>query len=673
MRILVAAGLILLLAHTPALSSERLTLSEARDALGKEISGDGQVGVVGDELPMPLLVSVTDENGEPVKGVLVRFSVVGEPKENLISGFRAKLQPEHGLSDSYGWVRSRVSLGGEPGSYYVVASSPRADGEVSFCLSAQSRRWKLLLLFGLFGGFAIFLFGLNFGSRALTRVGGNRLREFIWNLTSNPLLGVTVGVFVTMLTQSSSATTVLLVGFANAGLMTLSQTLGVILGADIGTTVTIQIIAFKVSQYSIAIVALGFLILTIARRRSWNYAGRVIFGFGLIFFGMKVMSDAVSPLKSSGTFLSLISLIGENPALGVILAALFTGVVQSSAATIGIVLMLSFQGLIDLPSAIPLVFGANIGTCVTAILGSVGRSVEAKRVALAHILFKVLVILILLPLLGSFSRLVSLTAGSTSRQIANAHSIVNVAAALLFLPLLKPYSRLVNYLVRGKEEIGRKAIYLDPQVLGSPALAIGQASREVLRMGDLSYNMLKRSIEVFKTNDEELMKALVSEDDRLDTLEEEITSYLTRVSQEELTPGDSKRGVSLLYAVDELEHIGDLVSKNLMGYARKKIKEGFYFSDEGFEEIQAFHQEVLTTLQMAIDALATSNRSLAKQVVARRAEMNQLLKDLHNAHLLRLRKGLKETMETSTVHLDLISDLERANFHATNIGYAILG
>lgn len=673
MRTLVIAAVISLFLPASSFSSEKLFLSKAKDALGKEISGDGQVGVAGVELPAPLLVAVTDENGEPAKDVLVRFCVVGEPKENLISGSRAVLRPEEGLSDAYGWVRSTLTFGDESGSYYVIARSPQAEGELRFSLFAQGHRWKLLLLFGLFGGFAIFLFGLNFGSRALTRVGGNKLREFIWNLTSNPLLGVAVGVFVTMLTQSSSATTVLLVGFANAGLMALSQALGVILGADIGTTLTVQVIAFKVSEYAIAIVALGFLILTAARRRPWHYAGRVIFGFGLIFYGMKVMSDAVSPLKSSATFLSVISLVGENPVLGVVLAGLFTAVVQSSAATIGIVLMLSFQGLIDVNSAVPLVFGANIGTCVTAILGSVGRSAEAKRVALAHVLFKVLVVLILLPFLSHFSRLVSLTASSTTRQIANSHAILNVAAALLFLPLLKPYARMVNYLVRGKEEVRGRAIYLDRQVLSSPALAIGQACREVLRMGDLTYDMLKRSMEVFRVNDEEARKALISEDDRVDTLQEEITSYLTTISQEELTPDDSRRAVGLLYAVDELEHIGDLVSKNLMTYADKKMKQGFYFSDEGFREIEAVHQEVLTTLQMAIDALATYNRSLAKKVIQRRGLVSQQLKDFHNAHLDRLRRGLKETMETSTVHLDLISDLERANFHATNIGYAVLG
>lgn len=670
-RIVTTAAVLLQLFATPTLLAQRLFLSKATDALGREISGDGQIGAVGDKLQ--LVVSVTDEKGEPVKDALVRFLIVGEPRENLISGSRAKPSPEEGFSDSHGWVRSRITLGGEPGCYYLVASSPRAEGELRFSLFAQNRHWKLLLFFGLVGGLAMFLFGLNFGSRALTRIGGNKLREFIWNLTGNPILGVLVGVFITMLTQSSSATTVMLVGFANAGLMSLGQSLGVILGADIGTTITVQLIAFKLSQYSIAIVALGFLIFTAARSRSWHYAGRVIFGFGLIFYGMKVMSDAVSPLRSSQVFTSLIGQIGENPLLGVIAAALFTAAVQSSAATIGILLMLSFQGLIDLHSAIPLILGANIGTCVTAILGSLGGSSEAKRVALAHLLFKGLVVIFLLPFLGDFSRLVAHSANSLTRQIANAHTILNCAAALLFLPLLKPYGKLVNYLVKEREKPGLKAIYLDPRVLDSPALALGQASREVLRMADITYSMLKGTMDVFKSNDEELMKTLVSEDDRVDTLEEEITSYLTKLSQEELTAADSQKAVSLLYAVDELEHIGDLVSKNLMGYARKKTKQGFSFSDEGMREMEEFHQEVLKTFQMAMDALATSNRSLAEQVVKRRGLINQLLKDMHNAHLDRLRRGLKESIETSAIHLDLMSDLERANFHATNIGYAILG
>jgi len=467
----------------------------------------------------------------------------------------------------------------------------------------------------------------------------------------------------------------MLVSLTSAGLMVLKQTLGVILGADIGTTLTVQIIAFKLSNFSLLIITFGYLWMIVTGKRPSRYFGQIFFGFGLIFYGMMVMAEAMSPLRAFPFFTNLLQSLGRIPPLGILVSLIFTGLVHSSAATIGIALTFAFQGLLDLKSALPIILGANIGTCVSALLASVGGTSEAKRVAWAHTLFKILIVLLYYPLLGPFLRLVELTSSSLSRQIANAHTLFNIFAAIIFLPLLTPYAKLISKFIPEKkdEETKFKPQHLDHKALDTPALALGNAQREILRMADLVQTMVEKAMDVLKFNDRDLRIRLVQEDDKVDILEEAITPYLASLSQEELTKEQSEREVMLLYIVDDLEHIGDIVSKSLMVFANRKIETGFTFSDDGFQEIKHYHGEVLKTLKMAINVLATFDLNLAKEVAQRRLIMNQHQKELHRAHINRLREGLKESLETSTIHLDVLSDLERINYHASNIAFAILG
>jgi phosphate:Na+ symporter len=656
------------------LSSSNIRLVKVRDPLGRDICGDEQVGVIGRELKHPIIIEAVDSTGRPLENIWIGFRVVAEPRHNIISGKKTEVFPDSILTDSRGYAKFRVKIGGTTGNYYLEAYSPETEKKLKFSFTILKPHWQVFLFFGLIGGLALFMYGLNFGSKALTRLAGSKLKEALWRLTRNPVLGIFIGIIMTIVTQSSSATTVMLVSLSNAGLMVLAETLGVILGADIGTTLTVQLISFKIFDYAILIIALGFFIMTFVKKRNMHYIGRLIFAFGLVFFGMRVMSNSVHPLTFMPGIQATFMKLGNRPLLALLISVVFTGIIRSSGTTIALVLSFAFQGLITIEAAIPLIFGANIGTCVTALLACIGRSREARKVAMAHIFFKIIGVAIFFPFIPHFANLISYTAGSLPRQIANAHTIFNCAAAIIFLPLLPLYAKLVGFLTpagAGGEKF--KPIYLDTSMLSSPGLAIGQASREVLRMADIVQNMLSRSLDVFKTNDSLLRKKLIENDNKVDTLEEKITSYLTKLSEEELTPDLSKRAVTLLYVTDELEHIGDVVSKSLMVYAKKKLDQGFYFSKEGFKEIQEFYGFTLETLRMSIDALATFNKSLAKRVSERMGEGDKILLKLHNAHLDRLRKGLKESMETSTVHLDLISDLERINFHAGSIGEHILG
>ncbi len=538
-----------------------------------------------------------------------------------------------------------------------------------------SESFTLLSFVTLIGGLSLFLFGMRLGGENLQSVAGNRLRYIISRLISNRFKGATVGALSTVILQSSSATTVMLVSFASVGLITLLQSLSLILGADVGTTVTVQLIAFRISEYALLIVTLGFLLTLLGKRsRAYNIGG-IIFAFGLIFFGMKVMSDSVAPLKHYPAVSQLILSVKARPLIGILVATIFTAIVQSSAATLGLVLSLSFQGLIDLESAIPLVLGANVGTCATAMLASLSANVDGKRVAWAHVLFKIAGVVLLYPFIRPVAHLVSRTSGDISRQIANLHTFFNVGMAVLFVPFVRPYGKLISLLVP-KRELPPKDFapkYLDHRLLQTPDLALGQATREILRMADLVFGMVKDTMTVFKQNDEQFRCLLVREDDKVDLLDESLTVYLTQLSQKKLTDKEGEREIALLFVTSELEQIGDLVSKNLMTYARKKIEQPFYFSDEGFDEISTFHNEVVTTLQMAIDAFAAWDKTLARKVIERRKRLALEQNRLHRAHIDRLHEGLKESLDTSTIHLDLIGDLNRINLHASKIAYAILG
>jgi phosphate:Na+ symporter len=542
-------------------------------------------------------------------------------------------------------------------------------------VSVVSEPFTIISFITLLGGLSLFLFGLRLGGEHLESVAGNRLHYVVSRLISNRFKGIAVGALATVTLQSSSATTVMLVSFASVGLISLIQSLALILGADIGTTLTVQLIAFRISDYALLIVTIGFL-LTLMNKGGRSYrVGGVILAFGLIFFGMKVMSDSVAPLKFYPGVTNLMLSVKENPLVGILLATVFTAIVQSSAATLGLVLSLSFQGLIDLQAAIPLILGANVGTCATALLASLGSNTDGKRVAWAHTLFKIIGVILLYPFIGDMADLISRTSENVSRQIANMHTFFNVGMAFLFVPFIRPYRDFIIKLWPQRERPPREFApkYLDYKLLDAPDLALGQATREILRMADIVFSMVNDTMTVFRENDEQLRCQLVKEDDKVDLLEESLTPYLTKLSRKELSNEEGEKEIALLFITSELEQIGDLVSKKLMVYAQKKIAQPFYFSDEGFEEITEFHGQVVTTLQMAIDSFASWDKNLARKIIERRKRLSLEQNRLHRAHIGRLHKGLKESLDTSTIHMDLIGDLNRINLHASKIAYAVMG
>jgi len=465
----------------------------------------------------------------------------------------------------------------------------------------------------------------------------------------------------------------MLVGFVGAGLLGLKETMGIILGADIGTTITVQIITFRVYDYALAVIGLGVLIIFVQRKSVGKEIGQAILGFGFIFFALKVLVDTFTPVTHNPLLKDAMMGLSEDPVAGIIVSTVLTALFQSSAATLGLAVSAAHSGLLSLDAAMPIVLGANIGTCLSAIISSMGATVEAKRVAFAHILFKIIGVIIVLPFLGVFTHFVGLSSPDLARQVANAHTLFNIAITIIFLPFIGPFTRLVTLILpekKGAERFGPK--YLDPIVLSSPPLALVQASRESLRIADIIQDMLVKSLDVFEKNDMDLLEKIEERDDEVDILDKEIKLYLTKLVRESLSEEQAKMELEIILFSDSMENVGDVIDKNLMDLARKKIKGGLSFSKEGMNEIRMLHQKVVENLELGIAAFAGSNADLAQKLINHKAKISEMERELRQAHITRLHKGFKESIDTSSIHLDVLANLKRINSLITNVAYPIV-
>ncbi|NLC77205.1 MAG: Na/Pi cotransporter family protein [Clostridia bacterium] len=524
----------------------------------------------------------------------------------------------------------------------------------------------------LFGGLALFLYGMQAMADGLQKAAGDRMRRILEVLTGIPLIGVVVGAFVTAIIQSSSATTVMVVGFVNAGLMTLKQAVGVIMGANIGTTITAQIIAFKITQFIFPLIALGFGINFLGKSRATKYLGQVLLGFGILFLGMDTMSQAMRPLSENQTFIAMMQDFGHRPLLGLLVGLGATAILQSSSATTGIMIALASANLLSIEAALPMLLGTNIGTCITAVLASIGTSLTAKRAALAHVLFNVIGSVIFLLFLEQFRLAVDLLPGDMARQIANAHTLFNVANTLLFLPLINLFVSFVIKLAPGKEEIIIKGpVYLDERMLGTPAIALSLATKELVRMANLAHQMVVEAMEAFLQKDERKVEWVYEHEDLVDELADQITAYLAKLSQGEMNPVLSKKHTGLLHSVTDIERIGDH-AENIAEMALARIQENLPFSDLALEEINALSSLVRETYLQAINCLQHDSVEEAKKTLALEKRIDTLEKELRRNHISRLNTG-KCFPGSGVVYLDIVSNLERIGDHSNNIGQIILG
>ncbi|MBI5524935.1 MAG: Na/Pi cotransporter family protein [Deltaproteobacteria bacterium] len=526
----------------------------------------------------------------------------------------------------------------------------------------------------LFGGMSLFLYGMFQSRDGIQHFAGERLKTIITGMTSNRVKGLVTGAVLTVFLQSSTALTVMLVGIAHSGLITLAQVMPILLGADMGTTLTVQLIAFKIDQYALLVVTIGFVVMLFAKKQRTKFLGTLFFGFGLIFFGMKLMVDAVAPLKDAQSFAAAIKFLGDSPLMSLLIAMVFTAIIHSSAATIGLVISLALAGSMTLQVAVPMVLGANIGTCFTALLAGIGSGATGKRVALAHIFWKVLGVVLLYPFLGPFETLVRVTSSDVARQVANAHTMFNVGIAFIFLPFTNHAVKVVSLAFKADEEKERPfgPIFLDPSGVQAPALAMSYVSREIVRMAHIVDEMLKSTLAAFENRDRDLVDETIRTDDKVDVLDREIKFYLAKVNKSTYTDAQAQRELELVSNASDLEAIGDIISKTVLLDARKYILKGLSFSAEGWAEIAAFHARVVKDFDMALAAYETRDELLARQVIREKEDLAELETKLKQAHLDRLHAGHRESFETSSIHIEFLSNLRRINALSARTAYQIL-
>lgn len=658
----------------------------------KAEKGTGQFQMVGSEAQLQALVT---RDGNPSPGEKVIFWIVADPakpdkmkKETttpatfLVSGQEV---PEEGVrvvevtSDAKGLAVIPFLLGSKSGTYQVQASIDGLCGQPAL-FSIEAGQLPILII-TLLGGLGMFIFGMNLMGDTLQRWAGAKMRSILGFFTRNRVVGLISGVIITFVLQSSSACTVLLVGFVNSGLMTLAQTIGVILGADIGTTLTVQLIAFDVGQFALAFVFVGFVCIFFTKNQGINYLGKVLIGFGLLFYGLKVMGGSMKPLAKYDPFITILKNSTSNPLTGLLVSTLLTAVIQSSAATIAIALGLAMQTgpdgrpLLGLVAAIPIIYGANIGTTITAALAAIGTTRDAKRVAVAHTMFKVAGVIIFMFLIGPLSSVVLKFGGSINRQIANAHTVFNVVMALLFLPFTQFFGALIMKILpeEPEKEEAFKPKYLASDLTKTPGIALEQTKKEIARLAEIAAGLSDNAIEVFKRKDPDFVDKMREENRKIEILEAAIRPYLAEIGGQALNEDNSLFAVMLLNVSNEYREMGNTIAQDILPLTRNFIENNLFFSPEGWGQLQEFQASVAADVRDATKAFVENDTKLAEEVTQRKPALVRLEKKLTKEHFERLSKGMSESVETSTLHMGLMGGLRRVNSYATNIAYAVLG
>ena len=552
------------------------------------------------------------------------------------------------------------------------------------------------LIFGLLGGLGLFLFGMKIMSEGLQKIAGSRMRKILAALTDNRIVGTLVGIAVTAIIQSSSATTVMVVGFVNAGLMSLVQSIGIVLGANIGTTITAQLIAFKITQYALPAIGIGAGFKLFSKNKKWSYSGEVLLGFGLLFFGLSVMKTAFDPLKTSEEFRQLFMIVGDNHLLGVLIGAILTIVVQSSSATIGITIALASTGILTFEASVALILGENIGTTITANLAAIGTNLAARRTALAHFLFNAFGVCYMLFFFTLFTKFVaSITPGDAdfiiqtqeqairmggeigdkpfiARHIANTHTMFNIVNTIIFLPLIGVLAKISTMAISGRDkEVEYHLKYLDNRVLNTPPIALAQARSETRRMARIALEMVDETLAFLQDNDLKRLPALEKKEDLTDALQKEITNFLVSLSQTSITQESSKEVASMMHMVNDLERVGDYC-ENLWLLSQRKLDQKITFSEIAMNEIAEISEVTKSFLARIVKALEEKDVEVYAEAQLLEDAIDDLEERLRNNHIRRLNTG-ECTVNSGLIFIDMLHNLEKIGDHTFNLAKAVVG
>lgn len=532
------------------------------------------------------------------------------------------------------------------------------------------------IVISLMGGLGLFLYGMNLMGEGLQKSAGTKLKAIIKLLTSNILMGVLVGTGVTAVIQSSSATTVMVVGFVNAGIMSLKQAIGVIMGANIGTTVTAQLVSFNLNGMAPVALGIGIVLYLFGKNPKIKHISEILIGFGMLFTGMEFMKDAVEPLRDYKGFTDMLVSFGQYPFLGLLLGFGITAIVQSSSASMGMLVALAAEGLIPLNAALPILYGQNIGTCVTSLLSSIGANKNAKRAAVIHLIFNVLGTALFLIFLNKpvVSLVTGMDPGNVARQIANTHTLFNIISVLILLPFNKFIIELAMKIIPDKaedEEDIKIVKYIDDKMLEIPSIALINTIKETLRMGKKAKESLDASISaILEKSDEYVGKVLVKEE-TINDLQKIILNYLLKLSKTAALDEDSREAVDNLFnTVNDIERIGDH-AKNIAELSQIMIDGDLEFSEQGKNQLEEIYNYVISAYNSALEAFKNDDINMAYKVFRIEEKVDMMEKTCRASHMYRLNNNLC-SIDNGVVFLDIITALERVSDHAVNIAKRVI-
>ncbi|MFZ7130824.1 MAG: Na/Pi cotransporter family protein [Eubacteriales bacterium] len=555
----------------------------------------------------------------------------------------------------------------------------------------------LEIIIGLIGGLGLFIYGMNVMSEGLKTVAGDRMKRLLEILTNNRFMAVIVGTIVTVIVQSSSTTTVMIVGFVNAGLMNLFQAAGVILGANIGTTITAQMIAFKVTHFAPLFIGIGTTMTLFSKKKKNRNIGEIILGFGILFLGISIMSDVMKPLRDNPMFIDILISFGKNPLLALLAGFGITAIIQSSSATVGLLQAVALSGAFNavdqhnvLAIIVPMLLGMNIGTCVTAMISSIGTNITAKKAAMVHLfvnIFGSIWVLIVLGLINFITKgnnpiygfIIDISGQiivngnsvpDVTREIANTHTIFNVVNMIVLFPFMNSIVRLIDKSMPEKKDGEEYPLQLDERLLENSSVAIGQVVKEVQRMGRLANKNLKTGIEAILNKDEQLCEKVFFRERLINDFNRDITRYLVSLSNTNLLEREHQEIMDLYHCIHDIERIGDH-AENLAEIAQYRIDNKVSFSNTALDELKHMMDVVTKVSTSIVNALTTKDMTIAVQAIKTEEEIDKMEKELRDKHIERLNKGLCSP-SSGVIYLDILSNLERVGDHATNIAEYIL-
>ena len=539
----------------------------------------------------------------------------------------------------------------------------------------MSINWQEII-FHFLGGLGLFLYSIKTMGDGLQQAAGDRLRYYIDKYTSNPFLGVLVGIVVTALIQSSTGVTVITVGLVSASLLTLRQAIGIIMGANIGTTVTSFIIGFKLGEYALPLIFLGTMFLFFTKNRTANNIGRILFGVGGIFYALNLISAGMSPLKDLPQFKEYMVTLGQNPILGVVAGAVITVLIQASSATIGILQGLYAGGFLDLKGALPVLFGDNIGTTLTVIIAAAGANISAKRVAATHVTFNVLGTILCLILLGPFTSMIeyfqALLHLSPEMTIAFSHGAFNVSNTIVQFPFIGALAYFVTKLIPGEDEVVKyEPLYLDEQLIKqAPSIALGNAKKELLHLGNYAVKAFDLSYDYIINSNEKVAEKGHKTEEAINTIDEKLTRYLISLSSEALSQKESEVLTNILDSSRDLERIGDHAEAliNLNDYLQRK---NVQFSNSALEELEDIYHQTSDFVKDALESVENNDLEQAQSLIERHEAINKMERVLRKTHIKRLNNGECST-QAGVNFIDIISHYTRVSDHAMNLAEKVL-